>query len=65
MRLWPFHRHHPCPSPDAVAADSEAARALIDAKVLTSRADRVANRLARTAQRNGFGAAVIHTFRGA
>lgn len=64
MRLWPFHRHHPCPSPDAVAADSEAARALIDAKALTSRADRVANKLSRTRERNHFAAAVVRSFRG-
>lgn len=62
---WPFSRRRACPSEDAVAADVEATRALLDAQALTSRADSVADRISETARRNGFGAAVIKTFRGA
>lgn len=62
---WPFRRQDPCPSLDAVAADAEASRALRDARALTSRANRIGDRITRTARRNGFGAAVVDTFRGA
>lgn len=65
MRLWPFHRRRkPCPSDDAIAADQEASRALIDAEALTSRADRVADRLSATRERNHFAAAVYRSIRG-
>lgn len=63
--IWPFGHRKPRPSEEAVDADVQASRALLEAKALTSRADSVADRIAQTARRNGFGAAVIKTFRGA
>lgn len=66
MRLWPFFRRRkPCASPDAEAANVEAERALTDAKALTSRADSIADRLAKTKARNNFAASVARSFRGA
>lgn len=62
--MWPFSRKGR-PSGDAVAADVEASRALIDAKALTNRADYVAERLAKARERNNFAAAVYRTFGGA
>lgn len=64
MRFWRWRRYKPCPSPDAVAADVEAARALTDAKALTSRADHIADRLSKTRERNHFAAAVARAIRG-
>lgn len=65
MRFWPFLRRHiACPSPDAVAADAEASRALKDAEALTSRADIVAHRLSKARERNHFAAAVLRSIRG-
>lgn len=49
---------------DLDAALVQAKRALVDAKQLRFRADEVADKLTLTRQRNGFGAAVIRSFRG-
>lgn len=65
MRLWPFRRRKPCASPDAEAANTEASRALRDAKALTVRADAVVDRLSRTRERNHFADAVTSIIRGA
>lgn len=64
MRLWPRPVRKAYPSLDAEAADAEAARALTDAKALTSRAGCVADKLSATRERNHFAAAVVRSIRG-
>lgn len=62
--MWPFRRHDPCPSPDAVAARRRAEEALAEARAETPRLQNLAASLREVQRRNHLAEAFEHTLRG-
>lgn len=56
--MWPFRRHVPCASEDAHAAAAQADRALMDARNLDGRLERVARQSAEIKRINHIALAV-------
>lgn len=61
---WPWNRREHGVSDEARFAACDAARALVDARNLSRRVDRLADQLAETRKRNHFAAAIADAMRG-